>query len=84
MTQEFKPHSMTLLALKGHLVGHACITSSALSFAPKYFDTLSSAFTYADTHRDVWKISFTVPTGERVRLVRDAITNDWVYAEVLL
>lgn len=34
------------------------------------FWTLSDALTHANNNLDVWKISFSTETGERIRLVR--------------
>lgn len=44
-----------------------------------YFDTLESALSYAEKNKDVWKISFSIHSGERVRLVKDVVQGVWVY-----
>jgi hypothetical protein len=44
-------------------------------------ETLKEAFEYADEHREVWKISFDAPSGERVRLVRSLV--GWMYDPIL-
>lgn len=36
----------------------------------RYFETLEAAMKYSQKNTDVWKISFPVSTGERVRLVK--------------
>lgn len=36
----------------------------------RYFPTLKAAVGHAEADKDVWKISFDLPNGERVRLVR--------------
>jgi hypothetical protein len=36
----------------------------------RFFKTFAEAYSYAKAHTDVWKLSFSLPTGERVRLVR--------------
>jgi len=47
----------------------------------KYFPTLREARDYADGNSEVWKISFALSTGERVRLVkRDA---GWVWEDIV-
>lgn len=41
----------------------------------RYFATLKQALSHADSDINVWKISYTLPTGERVRMVREAAEN---------
>jgi len=47
------------------------------------FLTLSDAMAYAKTDASAWKISFSIPSGERVRLIRSTDTGDnpdtWFY-----
>lgn len=50
------------------------------------FETFSDAMTHANWNEDVWKISFDLSSGERVRLVRQTILMGelgsgvlWVY-----
>lgn len=50
----------------------------------KNFSTLKEAVAHANKDTSVWKISFTLPSGERVRLVaqlidEDTDMHDWVY-----
>lgn len=47
-------------------------------------NSLKKAFEEAETNRDIWKISFSLDNGERVRLIRqvdvyDSIPDQWVY-----
>ena len=35
-----------------------------------YFDTVVQAFAAAETDESIWKISFALPSGTRIRLVR--------------
>lgn len=46
------------------------------------FETLGNALAYAKGNRDVYKISFSLPTGERVRLMFDGAS--WLYEPILL
>lgn len=43
--------------------------------------TLEAAFNFA-ADPTVWKISFTLSTGERVRLIRTPSTKRWVYQDI--
>ncbi len=46
-----------------------------------YFHTLAEAIVFADANRG-WKISFAIPSGERVRLIllnRGPDWSTWVY-----
>lgn len=45
----------------------------------RYFNTFEEALKDADVDREVWKISFGLPTGERVRLVKRDIYGTWAY-----
>jgi hypothetical protein len=51
------------------------------------FSTLVNAFTHAKEDLTVWKISFEVPSGERVRLVRNTDQGDdlntWFYEPLM-
>lgn len=49
------------------------------------FATLKEAFDRAEEDKSIWKISFTISSGERVRLVRewDQYFKDiWVYEPI--
>ena len=51
-----------------------------------YFDTLAEAYSYAEKDPSVWKISFALPTGERVRLVRRELWDNlrlWVWEDMM-
>lgn len=48
----------------------------------RYFHTIRAAMEHARASPGVWKISFGVPTGERVRLVRND-AGEFVYAPLL-
>lgn len=47
----------------------------------KYFPTLREAQDYADENPEVWKISFALSTGERVRLVKREA--GWVWEDIM-
>lgn len=47
----------------------------------KAHGSLKTALDHAARDHSVWKVSFTLETGERVRLVRTP--NGWVYENVL-
>jgi len=47
----------------------------------EYFSTLKEAYEHAQKNPDVWKISFPLATGERVRLVK--MSNDWVWQDIV-
>jgi hypothetical protein len=51
------------------------------------FPTLADAMEYAAKDKSVWKISFTIHTGERIRLVAFEVNNvgsiSWVYEPIL-
>lgn len=51
----------------------------------KYFSTLTEAKQHAEEDPTVWKISFSLPTGERVRLVKrnGAEIDFWVYEPLM-
>jgi hypothetical protein len=44
-------------------------------------DTLNEAIEYAKQDFDVWKISFAIPSGERVRLIRTP-DHRWQYEPI--
>lgn len=46
-----------------------------------YFKTLKEAYAYTLEDPTVWKISFDIPTGERVRLVK--MSEDWVWQDIV-
>lgn len=46
----------------------------------RFFETLKDAMNYHLEDNTVWKISFTLPTGERVRLVY--IYGTWQYEPI--
>lgn len=48
----------------------------------RHFNTLKEAFDDT-TDRDVWKVSFSTQTGERVRLVRYGASTVFVYSPLL-
>jgi hypothetical protein len=54
----------------------------------EYFSTLAAAIDYGKIHPNVWKISFSIGSGERVRLIRNEDTtypwNEWVYEPIKL
>jgi len=43
-----------------------------------YYETLALAIAAADNDETIWKISFSLATGERVRLVYDGVVG-WIY-----
>ena len=47
----------------------------------KFFPTVTEAMEYAEAHEDVWKVSFGLPNGERVRLVRKE--SCFVYEDII-
>jgi len=47
----------------------------------EYFPTLKEAYEHALKDTTVWKISFDIPTGERVRLVK--MSEDWVWQDIM-
>ena len=51
------------------------------------FDTIKEAIAHAQKDKTVWKISFAVASGERVRLVRyfdvDTKETDWTYEPII-
>jgi hypothetical protein len=56
----------------------------------RFFPSLKEAFAHAETDDQVWKISFAVESGERVRLVRQwrlpstvEPRSNWVYENIL-
>lgn len=49
------------------------------------FSTLKEAFVYASKDQSIWKISFTIDTGERVRLVSQENSRTekvWIYETI--
>lgn len=46
----------------------------------KEFPTLEDAFCFATAFKTVWKISFSIETGERIRLIRE--NNQWIYEDI--
>ena len=46
----------------------------------RQFKTLQDALSYAQDNRSVWKISFEIIDGTRVRLVRE--DNQWIYESI--
>lgn len=48
----------------------------------KYFTTLKQAFDHAEQDLSVWKISFSLPDGERVRLVKND-HNEFKYEPII-
>lgn len=49
-----------------------------------YFSTLKEAIEAWKNDPSVWKISFVLETGERVRLVYDIDFDKWVYEPIKL
>ncbi|MGW8181963.1 MAG: hypothetical protein ACWGQW_24815, partial [bacterium] len=47
----------------------------------KYFASLREAQDYAEKNQEVWKISFAVESGERVRLVKRGTV--WVWEDIM-
>ena len=47
----------------------------------RFFPTLKAAFAHAVEDPTVWKVSFELPSDERVRLVRQA--DRWVYVHIM-
>ena len=48
--------------------------------------TLESAINHANRNPTIWKISFSLPNGERVRLIKignDSIGYNWAYSPIL-
>jgi hypothetical protein len=46
-----------------------------------FMETLKEAVEYAKEHPDVWKISFPIESGERVRMIRTP-NNQWQYEPI--
>jgi len=46
---------------------------------------MNEAMEYAKSNPEVWKISFGLPTGERIRLVHTVIEGqvNWIYEPIL-
>jgi hypothetical protein len=42
-----------------------------------YFDTLEAAKKASEADPSIWKMSFTIQTGERIVLEKDYTTNEW-------
>ena len=53
------------------------IQTRANDGALAFYDTLLEAYNQAYINRSIWKISFSLPTGERVRLVRNSETQNF-------
>ena len=51
----------------------------------RFFNTMNEAMEYAKSNPEVWKISFGLPTGERIRLVHTVIEGqvNWIYEPIL-
>jgi len=47
----------------------------------KNFDTFNLAYEYAKQDRSVWKISFTIGTNERIRLVKNEF-DEFIYEPI--
>lgn len=59
----------------------AYIQTRNVSGELRFFSTLAEAWNYAEKDPTVWKVSFALSTGERVRLVeRD---GQWVYEDIV-
>jgi hypothetical protein len=46
-----------------------------------FMDTLKEAVEFADRNLDVWKISFPIESGERVRMIRTP-NGQWQYEPI--
>jgi hypothetical protein len=56
----------------------------------QFFSTFSAALQAAEKDRSIWKLSFTLPTGERIRLTRCDVTGlsgepdaNWMYDPII-
>lgn len=47
----------------------------------RYFASVHDALEHAIQDPDVWKVSFSLPNGERVRLVREM--DGWMYETIM-
>lgn len=47
----------------------------------QFFPTLEAAYAHSEKDVSVWKISFELETGERVRLVKRE--DDWVWEDIM-
>lgn len=50
--------------------------------ALRFFTTIKEAFQYATSNESVWKVSFTLPTGERVRFIKQEPYGGWIYEPI--
>jgi len=50
----------------------------------EYHSTFKTAMVAAKKDVTIWKISFALETGERIRLVRDGFSDHWNYAPLFL
>lgn len=48
----------------------------------KQFNTLKEAMTYARENKEVWKVSFNLPTGDNVRLVKVNEYGEFMYTSM--
>jgi hypothetical protein len=46
-------------------------------------DSMKQAKYEARMDKTIWKISFSLPNGERIRLVRHFPDNDWIYLDIM-
>ena len=46
--------------------------------------TLTDAILEGEKDINIWKISFTLPTGERVRLIRMKGSGIWCYSSIIV
>jgi hypothetical protein len=49
----------------------------------RFFTSMKEAMSYANSNHGVWKVSFSLPNGERVRLVR-LVSDSWMYEAINL
>ncbi len=59
------------------------VQTRAANGSLRYFDTINEAFDWSEIDSTVWKISFPLPTGERVRLVKNYEREQWVYEDIM-
>jgi hypothetical protein len=48
-----------------------------------YHHSFVDAMNAAKKDPTIWKISFSIQTGERIRLVKSMMSNQWIYQPIL-
>ena len=48
----------------------------------RVFPSFKEAIEYAESNPDVWKVSFTTPEGDRIRLVETS--DGWTYDPIVI